>query len=175
MVSASPKTIRQRDGIAWAGRDLPMRSSIWVSGIPKVAACPKTMPRQCDGIAWPPSRDLPWRSSIWVSGMPKVAAFPKYLDGLGVPQNHTEAVRWLSHGCRAGICRWRSSIWVNMYSNGRRRSTKITYRGLCDGIAWLPRRKAIFGGAVQSWVKSSSKKMSTGLGVTKAQELSREY
>ena len=36
---------------------------------------PKTMPRRCDGIAWPRSRGIPRRSSFWVTGLPSDGDF----------------------------------------------------------------------------------------------------
>ena len=69
------------------------RSSIWVSCMTPAKAFPKTMPRRCDGIAWPPSRDLPRRSQ---SGY-------MYNTGEGVPQNDTEAVRWFRMAAEQGF------------------------------------------------------------------------
>ena len=79
------------DCFAPPSRELPRHSSIWVTCMTMVAAFPKTIPKQCDGIAWPPSRDLPRRRAVWVSCMTMVAVFPK-----------TRGSAMVSHGRRAG-------------------------------------------------------------------------
>ena len=61
-----------------------------------VAAFPKTIPKQCDGIAWPPSRDMPRRSSFWGY---------MYSTGRGVPKDNTEAVRWYRMAAEQGLAR----------------------------------------------------------------------
>ena len=69
---------------------------------------PRTMPRPCAGIAWPPGRDTPWHRVILVSST---------ATGDGVPQDDAEAVRWFRMATEQGYAEAQHNLGV-MYENG---------------------------------------------------------
>ena len=156
-------------------REMLMRSSLWVTCMtPAKALLPKTIPRQCDGIAWPPSREMPQAQFnlgyMYSTGRKAFQkTMPRQCDGFAWPPSREMLMRssiWVtciplvarrskkrcrggamvSHGRRAGRCRGAAQSGYRVYQWSRRSPKR--YRG--GAMVSHGRRAGRCHGAVQS-------------------------